>query len=66
LALGEGQAADHAHRLRSLGVADERALARAIRSGELDGRRNEVLAAVAETVRDKLLVANPKYMIAPT
>jgi aminoglycoside phosphotransferase (APT) family kinase protein len=66
LALGEGQAAAHARRLHSLGVADETAFAHAIRSGELDARRDQVLEAVAETVRDKLLVANPKYLVAPT
>ena len=62
LALGEQQRAAHARRLRRLDVADERALAQAIRSGKLEGRYNEVLEVVAATVRDKLLVANPKYL----
>jgi Ser/Thr protein kinase RdoA (MazF antagonist) len=62
LALGRQQAAAHARRLERLGLPDERALARAIRSGELEGRYDEVVKVVAETVRDKLLVANPKYL----
>lgn len=32
-----------------------------IRSGALDPRRKEVLAQVKETVRAKLLIANPEY-----
>lgn len=32
-----------------------------IRSGALDSRRGEVLAQVRETVRTKLLIANPEY-----
>ncbi|MBK9178458.1 MAG: hypothetical protein IPM45_02595 [Acidimicrobiales bacterium] len=61
LELGPEQAADHAERLASLGVADEAELAAAIRSGALDDRYDEVRAAVAATVRDKLAVANPRY-----
>jgi Domain of unknown function (DUF6285) len=37
-------------------------LARRIRDGSLDDRRDEVVAAVRETVRAKLLVANPDYV----
>ena len=66
LALGPAQAAAAAERLAALGVADDAALAAAIRSGELDERYAEVAAAVRETVRDKLLVANPKYLDNPS
>jgi Domain of unknown function (DUF6285) len=37
-------------------------LARRIREGSLDHRRDEVLSAVRESVRAKLLVANPDYV----
>ncbi len=37
-------------------------LARRIRDESLDDRRTEVLAHVRETVRAKLLVANPRYL----
>ena len=62
LALGATQEDAHLDRLRSLGVADDAALAAAIRSGELDDRLSEVRALVWESVRDKLAVANPKYL----
>jgi len=62
LDLGPTQAQAHAERLARLGVASETELAAAIRTGELDDRYAEVKQAVWETVRDKLLVANPKYL----
>lgn len=62
LALGPAQEAAHGERLARLGVRDEAELAAAIRSGRLDDRYEEVVAAVRETVRDKLLVANPGYL----
>jgi hypothetical protein len=65
LALGGVQEAAHVDRLRSLGVADDAALAAAIRSGELDGRLEEVRSLVWASVRDKLAVANPKYLTSP-
>jgi hypothetical protein len=37
-------------------------LATGIRDGSLDGSRDEVMAAVRESVRAKLLVANPDYL----
>jgi hypothetical protein len=43
-------------------MADEAELARAIRSGQLDDRRPEVLAVVRATVAAKLEVANPGYL----
>jgi hypothetical protein len=42
-------------------VADDAALARAIRDGGLDDRLDEVTRAVRASVRDKLAVANPGY-----
>ncbi len=33
-----------------------------IRAGALDDRRAEVFAHVRQTVRDKLAIANPKYL----
>jgi hypothetical protein len=62
LALGPDQAAAHAIRLARLGFADEAGLAAAIRAGDLDDRADEVRAALLESVRDKLLVANPRYL----
>lgn len=62
MALGPGQAAAHRTALARLGVADEAELARAIRTGLFDDRRDEVLAVVRETVRAKLEVANPAYL----
>jgi hypothetical protein len=59
---GPAQAAAHAERLAALGVASEAELAAAIRAGDLDDRYDEVKAAVWDTVRDKLRVANPKYL----
>ena len=62
LALGATHEKVHLDRLRSLGVADDAALAAAIRSGELDDRLPEVRALVWQSVRDKLAVANPRYL----
>ena len=65
LALGPAQADALAARLAPLGVADEAELAAAVRRGDFDDRSEEVAAAVRATVRDKLLVANPKYLDNP-
>ena len=61
LTLGPAQAAAHQAALARLGLPDETALARAIRTGQLDDRRPDVLAVVRETVAAKLEVANPGY-----
>ena len=61
LAVGAVHAEAHAARLAALGVADDRALARAIRGGDFDHRWAEVTRAVAASVADKLSVANPTY-----
>ncbi|HTQ67396.1 MAG TPA: phosphotransferase family protein [Solirubrobacteraceae bacterium] len=52
----------HAVALASVGCHDERELALAIREGRLDARDPQVLAAVRDTVRAKLEVANPGYL----
>ncbi len=62
---GPAQVAAHAERLASLGFADDAELAAAIRRGDLDDRWAEVIACVHEAVRDKLAVANPKYLEQP-
>ncbi len=62
LALGEAHAAAHRARLDQLGMADDAVLATAIRSGELDERGVEVRDLVWASVKDKLTVANPKYL----
>jgi len=62
LELGPDQVAAHRAALDRLGVADEAALAAAIRSGALDDRREEVLEVLRETVRAKLEVSNPRYL----
>lgn len=62
LELGPAQAAAHRARLDRLGMADDAALSAAIRDGTCDGRIDEVRALVWESVRDKLAVANPRYL----
>lgn len=44
-----------------LGYPDEAALAAAIRAGDLDGRRDELLPALRALVRHRLAVAHPGY-----
>ena len=62
LEVGATQAADHRAALDRLGVADEAALAAAIRNGDFDDRRSELLEVLRSTVRAKLEVANPRYL----
>jgi hypothetical protein len=62
LALGPGQGRAHSRRLEELGVDDDAELAAAIRSGALDDRADEVRRLVWESVKDKLAVANPRYL----
>lgn len=59
---GAVQAAAHQARLDELGCADDAELAARIRSGELDGDLERVRELVWASVRDKLSVANPKYL----
>ena len=62
---GRAMADAHDERLQALGFADDAALAAAIRDGALDDRYDEVKAAVWDTVKDKLRVANPGYLDRP-
>ena len=59
---GGAQQLAHAARLAQLGCADDAELAQKIREGALDDRLAEVRELVRADVRDKLLVANPKYL----
>jgi hypothetical protein len=65
LELGSAVLAAHIGRLRTLGVADEAALAAEIREGTHDRDLREVGSLLAGGVRDQLLVANPSYLEAP-
>ena len=62
LALGPEHDRRHGERLAALGVADDAELAAAIRDGRLDDRLPEVRDLVWASVRDKLAVANPRYL----
>jgi hypothetical protein len=62
LELGAGHRGAHAARLAQLGCADEAELAAQIRNGDLDDRADEVRLLVAESVRAKLEVANPRWL----
>ena len=58
--MGPAMEADHAERLRSLGVADDLGFAAGVRDGSLRG--DEVVRAMAESVVDKVRVANPRWI----
>jgi len=60
--LGPAQAAAHRERLHALGFESDTELAAAIRRGDIDGRYDEIKAAVYDSVVDKLKVANAKYL----
>lgn len=60
--LGEQQRDDHQARLKQIGAADDAELARRIRDGEFDDSLQEVMQVLKDSIRDKLLVANPKYL----
>ena len=62
LALGPGHAAAHAERLAALGVADDAELARAIRDGAFEDRRDELLAALRADAVEKLRIGNPRHL----
>ena len=61
-ALGDQQRVEHEKRLKSIGAADDVELARRIRNGEFDDSLEEVMLTLKDSIRDKLLVANPKYL----
>jgi hypothetical protein len=63
LLLGPAAEAAHAERLAALGVADDAELAAAIRSGALDARRDEVVAAVRASVVERLRIDNPRHLL---
>jgi hypothetical protein len=60
--LGAAQQTEHERRLAALGVADDAALAAAIRRGEFEDRHEELLEVLEAAVVDKLRVANPRYL----
>ena len=62
LRLGPALAAAHAARLAGLGLADDAALAAALRSGALDAEWESIAPVLAASARDQLLVANPSYL----
>lgn len=62
MALGAEHDRRHAARLARLGVVDDAELAAGIRAGRFDDRLDEVRALVWDSVRDKLAVANPRYL----
>jgi hypothetical protein len=57
----DGPAEDVAAALSGLGYTDEAQLAMAIRAGDLDARRDEVLSCLRTIVRRRLDVAHPGY-----
>ncbi|MCR3718585.1 MULTISPECIES: phosphotransferase family protein [Prauserella salsuginis group] len=65
LAVGAAQQQRHDRRLAELGVADSRALADALRRGDLDAGDESVLDVVRRDVADRLAVANPRYRDRP-
>lgn len=65
LELGPDLADRHRERLRVLGFESDEELAAAIRAGAVDESGDEAIAlraAVWASVRDKLAVANPRYL----
>lgn len=60
--LGPAMKSAHRARLAGLGCTDDADLAAKIRSGEIDAMWDEVVRAVEASVRDKLAVANPRYL----
>jgi len=59
--LGPAQETAHRERLAQLGVVDDAELAAAIRNRAFDDRAEELRGLLAEAVRDKLAVSNPRY-----
>ncbi len=65
LRLGGAARARHRAALDGLDLADDAALSRAISTGALDDRWDEVLEVLRAGVRDRLLVANPRHLAVP-
>jgi hypothetical protein len=64
LRFGPAAEAAHRERLAQLGVADDHELARAIRSGALDARVEDVLDTVRADTLQRIRVANPRWLTA--
>ena len=63
LRLGDEVAHAHAERLKRLGVADDADLAQAIRDGRFDDRLDELVTELRAATRDRLRIANPRYLL---
>lgn len=63
LTLGPDQEISHQERLATLGVADDAALAAAIRDGDMDGRLPELFDVLLQDTTAKVTVANPKHLL---
>lgn len=65
LRVGTRHRAEHRDRLAALGCPDDAALVAAIRDGDLDDRRAEVVETVRLATLARLTVANPRYPAQP-
>ena len=63
LRMGREVAEAHARRLERLGVGDDAELARAIRDGRFDDRMGDLVAELRAATRDRLRIANPRYLL---
>lgn len=62
LVLGPVREARQEARLATLGMGDDDELAEAVRRGELDQRRGEVIELTLDDVLEKLSIWNPRYV----
>jgi hypothetical protein len=62
LADGPALQAAHTEGLAALGITDDAALVDAIRTGDMDGRIGELLAALRPSVEAAVMIANPKHL----
>lgn len=58
------QEAHHA-RLKALGCNSDADLAAAVRAGALEDRQDDVIAAIRDSLVDKLTVVNPRHLAIP-
>jgi aminoglycoside phosphotransferase (APT) family kinase protein len=65
LTLGPELQRRHDARLAALGQSDQAGLAAAIRTGRIDADDPKLLATVRAAVTDRLIVANPRYLLNP-
>jgi len=54
--------ASYSQRLESLGHTDDASLARAIRRGDFDDELLRVAGVLMPSIRDKVAVANPRWL----